>query len=61
MSEQDQVKAAELETLLKGIQASGSFESATLTERIATLAKDVFRPEREAETAATARTEPAGS
>jgi len=42
MSEQDQKKVEELKELLERLPASCSFESAGITEKIATLAKDLF-------------------
>lgn len=44
MSDQDPKKADELRKLLERVPASGSFESANITERIATLAKELFSP-----------------
>lgn len=45
MSDQDQKKAEELKKLLERVPASGSFESASITGQIATLAKELFRRE----------------
>lgn len=42
MSEQDQKKAEELKKLLERMPASGSFESASLSGKIVTLAKELF-------------------